>query len=113
VIGGILLINLIEFVILQLSTIARATQSGPAGIAKLLIAWTFQLLQLALLVRVISSWLRVSPYSKWINWSYRLTEWILRPLRQFIPPIGPGIDITPIVAYFLLRILGGVILGLL
>ena len=113
VVGGIILINLIEFVVRQVATIGYATQSGAGGIAKLLIAWTLQLLQFALLVRVISSWLRVSPYSRWIYWSYQLTEPFLRPLRQFIPPIGPGIDITPIVAYFLLRLLGGLIFSII
>lgn len=113
VVGGIILINLIEFVIRQGASFAYAMQAGPRGIAKLLIAWTLELLQLALLIRVVSSWLRVSPYSRWIYWTYQLTEPFLRPLRQFIPPIGPGIDITPIVAYFLLRLLGGLILSLI
>jgi len=113
VVGGIVLIKLIEFVLGQVATFAYATQSGPGGIAKLLIAWTFELLQLALLVRVVSSWLRVSPYSRWIYWSYQLTEPFLRPLRQLIPRIGPGIDITPIVAYFLLRLIGGLILSII
>jgi len=58
---------------------------------------------LALLVRVISSWLPISPYSRWIRWSYVLTEWMIAPLRRIIPLIG-AIDITPIVAWFLLNI---------
>jgi YggT family protein len=113
VIGGILVINLLDFVFRQAAMLAYVGAAGPGAIAKLLIAWTFQLLQLALLVRVVSGWIRVSPYSKWVRWSYQLTEWFLRPLRQFIPPIGPGIDITPIVAYFLLRLVGSLVLGML
>jgi YggT family protein len=54
-------------------------------------------------VRVISSWFRISPWSRWIRWSYVLTEWLLAPLRRVIPPFGM-IDITPIVAYILLRV---------
>ena len=111
VLGGIIIINVIEFLFLQAATVVRVTQSGPAGIAKLLIAWTFQLLQFALLVRVISGWIRISPYSPWVRWSYSLTEWIIRPLRQYIPLIGPGIDISPIVAYFLLRLVASLILS--
>jgi YggT family protein len=112
VISGIILINVIEFLFVQAATIADATQSGPTGVLKLLIEWTFKLLQFALLVRVISGWIRVSPYSRWVRWSYSLTEWFLRPLRQFIPPIGPGIDISPIVAYFLLRLVATLILSI-
>ena len=74
------------------------------GLAALLIQWTFGILRLALIVRVISSWFRMSPYSPYIRWSYQLTEWLLAPLRQIIPTLGV-IDITPIVAYFLLGLL--------
>ena len=42
----------------------------------------------------------------------RLSEPILRPLRRVIPSLGM-IDITPIVAYFGLVLLEGLILGML
>jgi YggT family protein len=77
--------------------------SQPWGIVILLLSWTFTLLRLALIVRVIASWLPIPRYSRWIKWTYPLTEWILRPLRSLIPPFGM-IDITPVVAYFLLWI---------
>jgi YggT family protein len=59
---------------------------------------------LSLLVRVISSWLPISPYSGWVRWSYILTEWMVAPLRKLIPTLGP-IDITPIIAWLLLSLL--------
>ena len=52
-------------------------------------------------VRVLSTWLPVSPYSKWIRWSYVLTEWMIAPLRRVIPLVGM-FDITPIIAWILL-----------
>jgi YggT family protein len=79
---------------------------------KLIVSWAFDFFRIALLVRVVSSWLPVSPYSPWIRWSYIVTEPILRPLRQVIPSIGP-IDITPIIAYFLIGFLQGAVLRLL
>ena len=39
-----------------------------------------------------------------------ITEPVLQPLRRIIPPIGM-IDITPIVAWFLLNIIESVIIG--
>jgi YggT family protein len=54
----------------------------------------------------------VSPYSRWVRWSYVISEPILKPLRQVIPSIGP-IDITPIIAYFLLGFLQDAVLRLL
>jgi YggT family protein len=104
VIGGILLLSLLGAVRDLLLGLLYAISAGPTAAVRLVIAWTFQLLQIALLVRVITSWVGVSPYSRWVRWAYVLTEWILRPLRQVIPPVGM-MDITPIVAYFLLWVL--------
>jgi YggT family protein len=104
IIGGIVVITLVNALRALLFGALYAASSGPGAIARLLIAWTFEFLQVALLVRVISSYVRVSPYSNWVRWSYASTEWILRPLRQIIPTVGP-FDITPIVAYFLLMLL--------
>jgi YggT family protein len=47
----------------------------------------------------------VSPYSPWVRWSFGLTEWLLAPLRRVVPSLGM-IDITPIVAYYLLLFVG-------
>jgi len=112
VVGGILLISVLDFLRAEILGLAFAVRSGPSGIFRLLVAWTFDLLRIALLVRVVSSWLPVSPYSPWIRWSYVLSEPILRPLRQVIPSMGP-IDITPIIAYFLIGFLQGAVLRLL
>jgi len=101
VIGGILLISVLDFLRAEIMGLAFAVRSGPGGIFKLLVAWTFDFLRIAILVRVVSSWLPISPYSPWIRWSYALSEPILKPLRQVIPAMGP-IDITPIIAYFLI-----------
>ena len=112
VIGGILLISVLDFIRAQVMGFAFATQSGPSGIFKLLVAWTFDFIRIAILVRVVSSWLPVSPYSKWIRWAYVVSEPILKPLRQIIPSLGP-IDITPIIAYFLIGFIQGAVLRLL
>jgi YggT family protein len=109
VIGGLVLIALFDFVVRQLALAMSALSIGAAGVLMLLVGWTFALLRIALIVRVISSWIRVSPYSPWIRWSYSLTEWMLAPLRRVIPLLG-GIDITPIVAYLVLGLLEGVVM---
>lgn len=112
VIGGILLISVLDFLRAEVIGLTFAVRSGPGGIFKLLVSWTFDFLRIALLVRVVSSWLPISPYSPWIRWSHVVSEPILRPLRQVIPTIGP-IDITPIIAYFLIGFLQAAVLGLL
>lgn len=100
---GVLLITLLQFVGGILTQVAFGINE-PRSIPLLLVSWAFSVLRLALLVRVISSWLPMSPYSRWIRWSYVLTEWMIAPLRRIIPLIGM-IDITPIVAWFLLNLI--------
>ena len=110
VFGGIAFLSLFDFVRGQLVGIAYASQSGSRGMLRLLISWTFAVLRIALLVRVVSSWVRVSSYSPWVRWAFVLSEPILRPLRQIVPTLGM-VDITPIVAYLLLGLLERFLVG--
>ena len=63
-----------------------------------------QLVLLALIVRVIGSWFGIGRYNRWMRPAYVLTDWIVEPLRKVIPPIGM-LDITPLVAWFILGFL--------
>jgi YggT family protein len=112
VIGGILLLTLLDAIRIEVISSIVATQQGSAGIFHLLVSWTFTILKFALIVRVISSWLPISPYSPWIRWSYALSEPILAPLRRVVPSFG-GLDITPILAYFLLSIIESILFRLM
>lgn len=100
---GVLLLTLLQFVGGILAQIVFGINE-PGSIPLLVVSWAFSILRLALLVRVISSWLPISPYSRWIRWSYVLTEWMLAPLRRIIPLVGM-IDITPILAWFALSLI--------
>ncbi len=112
VVGGILLLSFLDVVRTQVVLSMVAGQNGAAGIFHLLVSWTFWILKSALIVRVISSWLPISPSSGWIRWSYALSEPILAPLRRIVPNLG-GLDITPILAYFLLNIIESVLFRLM
>ena len=103
VVGGILLLTFLDFIRLGVANSIIASQSGAGGIFQLLVSWTFTILKIALLVRVISSWLPISPFSVWVRWSYLLSEPILAPMRRIVPNLG-GLDVTPILAYFLLNL---------
>jgi YggT family protein len=113
VVGGIILIWFLGFIRTQFQAVAFAAETGPRGYLRLIVAWIFGVLQIALLARVVMSWIRASPSSWWVRWSYALTEPYLRPLRQLIPPIGGMLDLTPLVAYFVLSLVSGWIVGAL
>jgi YggT family protein len=111
VIGGILLLTVLEAI--QLGVIKSVTTArAPGGIPYLLVSWTFTILKAAIIVRVVSSWLPISPYSKWINWSYRISEPMLAPFRRIVPNFG-GLDLTPIIVYILLSVLQSFVLQLM
>jgi YggT family protein len=112
ILGGIVLLSVLNFVRAQMLMAGSAAGLGARGLLALAITWAFGILRLALLVSVISSWVRISPYSKWVRWAFVITEPILRPLREFIPLLG-AIDVTPIIAYFALGLVQGLLLSLL
>jgi YggT family protein len=107
VVGGIVLVTVLNYLGGLFGEVAFGF-SSPARFGVLLISWTLALLRIALIVRVVSTWIQVSPYSPWIRWAYTLTEWMLAPLRRVIPTFGP-VDVTPIVAYFLLVLVASAI----
>lgn len=111
VFGGIVVLQLLGFVRGQLYDAVFAAQDGTRGMVRILISWVFAILQFAIIVRVITSWIRISPYSPWVRWAFHLSEPILRPLRRMIPSIGM-IDVTPILAYFALGLLQSFLMGL-
>ena len=98
--GGVVLLFLLDVLRGLLAQLALGV-GDPRILPIILLSWAFRLVEFALIVRVLSSWLPISPYSRWIRWTYPLTNWILVPLRRIIPTVG-RIDITPIVAYLAL-----------
>jgi len=108
VVGGILTISLLQLVGGILSQIAFGL-AAPEKLPWIVLSWVFAFLRLALLVRVLSSYI-TSPYSKWVRWSYVTTEWMIAPLQRIIPRVGM-FDLSPLVAWLLLNVLENVIIG--
>jgi YggT family protein len=76
----------------------------------------FQLAALAILARVILSWLpmagvRIDPYNPLIHFLFRITDPILDPIRRFAT-FGM-VDFSPIVALILLEVVRRVVVGVL
>lgn len=107
VIAGIIALSLLGFVRDSIIGLLWAVQHGPRAIALLLVAWVIGALQLALIVRVLASWIRISPYAWWIRWSYTLTEWLVAPLRKRLPTVAM-FDLSPLVAWGILWVIGAI-----
>ena len=59
-------------------------------------------------MRALLSWFNLPPGNRFVTLVYDLTEPILAPLRRVVPRIGM-IDITPVVAIFLMSFVGRVL----
>ena len=72
----------------------------------------FDLYGLALFVRVLFSWIQVPYSSKVTRFLWTITEPVLVPIRRALP-VFCGLDLSPIVAFLLLRLLQQVVFSLL
>jgi len=59
---------------------------------------------LAVIVRVVLSWINFDPHNPFVKFLIQITEPVLRKIRQVIPPIS-GIDLSPMILIFGLYIL--------
>ncbi len=72
----------------------------------------FYALWVAILGRVIISWLNLSPYNPIVVALYQITEPILAPIRRVLPRMGM-IDLSPMVALIIMMIVQRVLLSLI
>jgi YggT family protein len=74
--------------------------------------WVYTLL---LFAYILTSWIRL-PYSPWLSrvqrFLYDVCDPYLRIFRRFLPPLGP-LDLSPMVAIFVLFIVRNVLVSLL
>ena len=74
-----------------------------------------QLYVLLLVVRVVMSWFPISrngPAETVAGFLYMVTDPVLVPLRRLLPPVRMGamaLDLSPIVAFFGLSVLRGIL----
>ena len=103
VLGGLALLALTRWVVGMALSLGGLGQTGPAGILRQFVNWTFQLLMAAIFIRVIASWLGGFRYSKWLRPVYALTDWLVIPIQRHMPPFGM-LDLSPLVAYLVLMV---------
>lgn len=72
----------------------------------------FELFELALFVRIVFEWLRVSYASRIMRILWDITEPVLAPIRRAVPTFG-GFDFSPIIAVLILRFLRTIVFTML
>ena len=101
IVGGLIALWLLGWVLGFIASLAELTRSGPGAWIFALVRAGFIVLEIALIVRVISSWIGLGPFSKLVRPAHRLTDWLVNPIRRLLPPLGP-FDLSPMLAWILL-----------
>ena len=73
-----------------------------------IIGLLIELYSFVILARVLMSWVNVDPYSPLARVIYDLTEPVLAPVRNLLPPAA-GLDFSPIIVLVLLQIVGSML----
>lgn len=71
-----------------------------------------EILSLAIIARVLVSWINLRPDHPVVVFLHSITEPVIGPLRNVIPPIGM-IDITPLAALILIQLVRSLVVPLL
>ena len=74
------------------------------------ISWLANIMYLALIGRVILSWINVSSSNPISIFIHQITEPILSPIRRLLPKMGT-LDLSPMIAIILITVIRSFILG--
>ena len=76
--------------------------------------FVFQALNMTLLVRVLLSWVPHNPYHPIVQFLYQVTDPMLQPFRDIVPPskLG-GVDLSPLFAFIALSLIRRLLFALL
>ncbi len=58
-----------------------------------------------LVARAIISWVNPDPYNPIVRFLYRVTEPVLRPVRNMLPLQGIGLDLSPMIVLLVIYVL--------
>jgi YggT family protein len=110
--GGLLLLTLTHWLIGMAASMSMLASGGPRMWLRVLVSATFTILMAAILIRVIASWLGIGPYRRWMRPIMALTSWLIDPIRRILPPFGM-FDFSPMLAWLVLYVVRGFVLGML
>jgi YggT family protein len=109
---GLVLLSLTSWLMATAMRLRFAAEGGPRIWIEMLVSAVFTVLMAAILIRVIASWLGIGQYRRWMRPIYGLTSWLIDPIRRVLPPFGM-FDFSPMVAWLVLYVLRGFVLGMI
>jgi YggT family protein len=112
ILGGLILLSLTNWILGMVGTLGALAYASPRDWVRVVVSWAFSIVMLAIFIRVIASWFGVSEYRPWMRPLVFLSDWIIRPIRRALPATGM-IDFSPMVAWLVLWLARGFVLGVL
>ena len=112
ILGGLILLSLTNWLLGMVGTVGAMASASPRDWVRILVSWAFSLVMFAIFVRVIASWFGVSEFRPWMRPLVFLSDWIILPIRRMLPTAGM-IDFSPMVAWLVLWVARGFVLGIL
>lgn len=112
IVAGLLLLTLVHWLIGMTATMSAMAYAGPRAWLRFVLSGVFTVLMAAIFIRVVASWLGISPYRRWMRPIMVLTDWLIEPIRRILPPFGM-IDFSPMVAWLVLWVVRGFVMGMI
>ena len=77
-----------------------------------LVGLAFEVYTWLLIIRILLTWFPVDPHNPLVQFIARVTDPFLNLFRGLLPPLG-AVDISPILAFFALRLLRTLVMSIL
>lgn len=106
-VSSVVLMIIVQAVALVLMSLVAHGQVNPAYIVARtpieLIGLVFTVYTVAIIIMAVISWINPGHYNPVQTLLYAMTEPLLRPFRQLIPPVG-GVDLSPLAAIIAIQV---------
>lgn len=112
VVLSVALLSLVQWVLQMVVVAESVLREGPESWGRLVASLIYNLLSVALVIRVLGSWVGAGRYARWTRPAWLLTDWLVEPIRRRLPALGP-IDLSPLIAWFLLGFLMAIVMTVL
>jgi YggT family protein len=111
-IAGLLFITVSRWLVNTTGYLLALRSAGPLAWVRLLISLVSAVLMASIVIRIIGKWFGADRWHRGMRPFYRLTDWIIEPVRRRMPAFG-RIDLSPLFAYLIILLVRTVLLSLL